>query len=368
MAGLLALGWIVLPGTVAADGLGGRHVVAPAAPAAAAGPAASPAAPVPETYGGTVDIAARHHGYAVTWHPANGAARLRGLGLRDGDDLLGVSLATGGAAYGVQIFHRSSDGHEWRAPWITSIDGAASVGEITLRLDGPLLGRHPMTCRRPGAGSFEAAVEIAARGDDYLLTFYLEHSVLYRGVGVLLDGNRLVVGWSFGSSPAVAVYRIGADGLFTGRRVALRSGQAAVTGERFAHEGADAARLLPAGIARGEAAPGADGGEDSSPPAFGALSPAESALLAMMEPGAPLVKDWNYDELQRRYGADGWADRWLAEQLTPEESALLRTAVRRRDRARTREKDKDKVAALDRQTVGELIAAARQRAQADDDE
>ena len=351
-----------------ADDLGGRYVVASLPPAiSAATPAASPA-PARETYGGTVDIAARRHGYAVTWHPANGGSRLRGLGLRDGDDLLGVSLATGGAAYGVQVYHRADEGRAWRAAWITSIDGAASVGEINFHTDGPLLGRHPMTCQRPGAGSFEGVVEIAARGDDYLLTFFVEHGVLYRGMGVLLDGNRLVVGWSFGSPPAVAVYRIGADGLFAGQRVAARSGgQVAVTGERFAREGADAARLLPAAIAQGDAAPGADGGEDASTPAFGALSPAESALLTMMEPGAPSVKTWNYDELQGRYGADGWADRWLAEQLTPEENALLRTAVRRRDRARAREKDKAKPVAGDKQTVGELIEAARQRAQADDE-
>ena len=357
-----------MAGAVRAGDLGGRYVVASLPPAiSAATPTASPA-PVRETYGGTVDIATRRHGYAVTWHPANGGPRLRGLGLRDGEDVLGVSLATGGAAYGVQVYHRADEGREWRAPWITSIDGAASVGEIRFRTDGPLLGRHPMTCQRPGAGGFEGTVEIAARGDDYLLTFSVEHGVLYRGMGALLDGNRLVVGWSFGSPPAVAVYRIGADGLFAGRRVALRSGgQTAITGERFAREGADAARLLPADIARGEAAPGADGGEDASPPAFGALSPAESALLSMMEPGAPSVKTWNYDELQARYGADGWADRWLAEQLTPEEISLLRAAVRRRDRARAREKDKTKAVAGDKQTVSELIEAARQRAQADDE-
>ena len=277
-----------------------------------------------------------------------------------------MSLATGGSAYGVQIYRRADDGREWRAPWITSIDGAASVGEITFRADGPLVGRHSATCRRPGAGGFEATVDIAARGDDYLLTFSVEHGVLYRGMGVLLDGNRLVVGWSFGSPPAVAVYRIGADGLFAGRRVALRSGQAVVTPERFAREGADAARLLPASIAQKDpAAP--DGGEDA-PPAFGALSPEESALLSMMEPGAPSVKTWDYDELQQRYGTDGWADRWLAEQLTPEENALLQKAVRRRTRARAREKDKTKPVAGDKQTVGALIEAARQRAQAEGDD
>ena len=351
-----------------ATDLGGRYVVASSAAASAVAAPAANSTPVPETYGGTLDIAARRHGYAVTWRPANGGSRLRGLGLRDGDDLLGVSLATGGSAYGVQIYHRADDGHEWHAPWITSIDGAASVGEITFRADGPLVGRHPVTCRRPGAGGFEATVDIAARGDDYLLTFSVDHGVLYRGMGVLLDGNRLVVGWSFGSPPAVAVYRIGADGLFAGRRVALRSGQAVTTPERFAREGADAARLLPAAVARGNAAGSPDGGGEDAPPAFGALSPQESALLSMMEPGAPSVKTWNYDELQQRYGADGWADRWLAEQLTPEENALLQQAVRRRTRARAREKDKTKAVAGDKQTVGELIEAARQRAQAEDDD
>ena len=355
--------WVGLDGAARADEIGGRYVVARSAPAAAATPAGSPA-PVAEAYGGTVDIAARRHGYALTWRPANGGPRLHGLGLRDGDDVLGVSLSTGGAAYGVQVYHRADAGREWRASWITSIDGAGTVGEILFRTEGPLLGKHPVTCRRPGAGSFEATVEITAKGDDYLLTFYLERSLLYRGLGVLLDGNRLVVGWSFGSPPAVAVYRIGADGLFAGRRVALRSGQTVVASERFAREGADAARLLPAAIVQGNT--GGPGGEDLPPPAFGALSPAESALLTMMEPGAPSVKAWNYDELQRRYGADGWADRWLAEQLTPEENALLRSAVRRRARAWSKAKDKDK-AAPDQRTVGELIEGERQRTQADDE-
>ena len=360
-----ALGWVGLVGAARAGEINGRYVVARPmpTPAAAATPAASPA-PVPEIYGGTVDVAARRHGYALAWRPANGGPRLHGLGLRDGDDVLGVSLSTGGAAYGVQIFHRADEGRAWRASWITSIDGAGSVGEIEFRTDGPLLGKHPATCRRPGAGSFEATVEITPKGGDYLLTFYLEHSLLYRGLGVLLDGNRLVVGWSFGSPPAVAVYRIRPDGLWTGRRVALRAGQTTVTDERLAREGADAARLLPAVVAQGNAAPGPDGGEDLPPPAFGALSPAESALLTMMEPGAPSVKMWDYHELQQRYGADGWADRWLAEQLTPEENALLRSAVRRRDRALAKSKDK---AAPDPRTVGELIEGERQRTQADDE-
>jgi hypothetical protein len=159
--------------------------------------------------------------------------------------------------------------------------------------------------------------------------------------------------------------------LFTGRRVALRSGQTIVTEERFARQGADAARLLPAAVVQAGSAvgdPGSGGGPDLPAPAFGALSAAESALLTMMEPGAPSVKTWNYDDLQRRYGADGWADRWLAEQLTPDENALLKQALRQRTRARARERDRARAAALDRLTVGELIESARARAQAQGDD
>jgi hypothetical protein len=350
----LAVGLLLARPVPAAADLAGQYV------------AADQATPPAEVFGGTVDLAPRRHGYAVTWHLVDGARRLRGLGLRDGDDLLAVSIATGGAANGVQVFHRAAGTQAWRGAWITSIDGAGVVGEIAFDTDGPLAGKHPLHCRRPGAGSFEGAVDIAPRGDDFLLTFTLAHSVIYRGLGIRVDDNRLAVAWSFGSSPALALYRLGADGMLTGRRLALRGGRAVNTDEHLARAGADAARLLPpAVIAAANAANGNGvGGDGGTPPkpAFGALSPAESALLAMMEPGAPAVKDWNYDELQRRYGAEGWADRWLAEQLTPEENALLKAAVRRR--SRTRLGPKDKPGDADQRTVGQLIEAERQRERA----
>lgn len=300
-------------------------------------PATSGATLSSAIYAGTADVAARQHGYSVTWHLRQSAKRLRGLGMTDAADLLGVSLVTGGAVNGLGIYHHSAEAHAWQGHWITSLDSGGTVGEI--RFDdnggGSLLGRHPLFCRRPGSGSFEGAVNITAQGANYLLTFEVGRSVLYRGVGILLDdGNRLVVGWSFGSPPALAVYQMNADGLFNGRRVNPRAEESTVR-EVFARDGEDALRLLP--IAARTDPSQVPGDVDAS-----------------LEPGSPEIKHWNYDDLMTRYGGDGWGDRWLDEQLTPEEHALLHGALKRRRTPRV-------AARLPHPTIGELIDAQRQR-------
>ena len=292
---------------LAAD-FAGRYVVA-VLPAAADAPVAQ------ATFSGTVDVTPRRGRVStVVWQPATtGARRVRGLGLSDDDGTLGVSVATGGAAYGVAIYHHVAGSHEWQGRWITSLDGGGAVGDI--RFDdaegSTLVGRHRLVCRRPGSGSFEGAVSIVARGDDYSLTFEGDRTVLYRGVGILLDKDRLVVGWSFGSAPSLAVYRPEPSGLFTGRRISARAGQSVAIREALAREGEEAMRLLPA-AAR------------TDPALLRASADAE------LEPGSPEIKAWTYDDLQAQHGTDGWARRWLDEQLTPEERRLLERATHRR--------------------------------------
>lgn len=288
-------------------------------------------------YAGTADVASRNHGYAVTWHLRNNARRLRGLGFADADDLLGASISTGGAAHGLAIYRYSPDAHAWQGRWITSIDGAGTVGEI--RFDGEgartLAGRHRLVCRRPGSGGFEGSVAISAVGENYALTFSTANAVLYRGVGILVGEDRLVVGWSFGSPPALAVYRRDAGGLFTGRRVNPRAQEATVR-DALAREGDDALRVLPV-AARTDPA----------------LVPGD--VDASLEPGSPQIKGWNYDDLMERYGADGWGKRWLDEQLTVEERALLDGALARRRNRRVAAK------LPAHPTIAELIEEQRRR-------
>ena len=319
--------WVTALPVVSAADLAGRYVVAtlPMAPDAAVSQA---------TFAGTADITPKKpHVSGVTWLPAGvGARRLRGLGLSDDDGALGVSLATGGAAYGVAIYHHAAGSGEWQGRWITSLDSGGTVGDI--RFDdaggGPLVGRHRLVCRRPGSGSFEGVVEVTPKGDDFLLTFEVDRTVLYRGLGTLLDADRLVVGWSFGSAPAVAAYRPDPDGLLKGRRVSLRAGQPVVVREALAREGEDAMRLLPVAA--------------RTDPAM-----LRAAADATLEPGSPEIKAWVYDDLQAHHGADGWARRWLDEQLTPEERNLLERAVHRRRKPAAG------------RTVGELIDEERRR-------
>lgn len=184
---------------------------------------------------GTVTIAARGRVFVVNWQTA-GRRRQRGLALRDGEDLLGVSINTGGRAYGVAIYHR--EGNRWHGPWITSLDAGGTPGEISFdgAPGGELAGRHRLTGRRGGvSGSFEGTVTVVPKGEDFLLTFTVGGVTVYRGLGVRL-GERLVVGWSFGSAPALAVYRVNAEGGLSGRSLALgRAGELKTTSEELAH-------------------------------------------------------------------------------------------------------------------------------------
>lgn len=214
--------------------------------------------------GQTVEIAPRNRGYSFVWRTggtvgANGRARggstRRGLAFRDGN-LLGVSLATGGPAHGVGIYKPEDGGRRWRGRWVTSIDGASAPGEIVFETGsdgGTLLGRHPLHGRRDGGGSFEGAVTITRRtgaGDkDFALSFTVGGVTVYRGLGQRF-GDRLVVGWSFGSPPSLTVYEIGADGKLDGRRLTTRTAEAATTEQLApfvgAGTGTDGLLLLPA--------------------------------------------------------------------------------------------------------------------------
>ena len=324
------LWWTAPSGDGEVPDFAGHYVVAsiPATPGATLASA---------IYAGTADITTRQHGYGLTWHLRDSSRRLRGLGLKDGDDLLGVSLVTGGVVNGIGIYHHSPEAHAWQGHWLTSLDSGGTVGEIRFDDNGSnsLLGSHLLFCRRPGSGSFEGTVNITAQESNYLLTFEVGRSVLYRGVGVLLeDGQRLVVGWSFGSPPALAVYQANTDGLFTGRRINPRAQESTVR-EVLAHDGEDTLRLLPVAART-----------DPS------LVPSD--VDASLEPGSPEIKQWNYDDLMASYGDDGWGNRWLDEQLTPEERALLNCALKRRHNPRV-------AAKLPHPTIGQLIDAQRQR-------
>ncbi len=307
-----------------------------------------------EVYGGAVSISARKNAYEMDWQLAGEYRSLHGLGLLDDHELLGVSLSTGGGAYGVAVYHRGKNDSQWQGRWVTSIDGASNVGDISFDAGSTLVGTHSLTCKRPGVGSFVGTVEVVAKGSDYLLTFLLGHSVLYKGLGVLSGDGRLIVGWSFGSAPALAVYHYNAEGSLTGRRLALRSnGQVVSTSERMAREGEVAARLLPV-AAHGNLEEQSEAGP--LPGAFGTLT---DPVLAVLEPNPPLVKHMTYEQLQKA-GPDGWADRWLAGQLSPEERADLASARQRLADGR-RGKGKGAPSADSQKTIGELIDAEHAR-------
>ena len=333
----------------AAD-LAGRYVMATNA---AAVNSESKVSADKEVYGGAVSVSARRNAYEMNWQLAGGYRSLQGLGLLEDRDLLGVSVSTGGGAYGIAVYHHGKNDPQWKGRWVTSIDGAANVGEIDFDAGSTLVGTHALTCKRPGVGSFVGTVQIEAKGSDYLLTFLLGHAVLYKGLGILSGDGRLVVGWSFGSAPALAVYRYSSEGTLTGRRISLKSnGQVTSTSERMAREGEVAMRLLPV-AAHGNLEEQFDSGP--LPGAFGTLS---DPVLAVLEPNPPLVKQMTYDQLQKA-GPDGWAERWLAGQLTPEDRADLASA---RQHLADTNRGKGKGAAVtSSKTIGEMIDGERQR-------
>ena len=178
--------------------------------------------------------------------------------------------------------------------------------------------------------------------------------MLYKGLGTLSGDGKLVVGWSFGSSPALGVYRYSSEGTLTGRRLSLKSnGQVTSTSERMAREGEVATRLLPV-AAHGNLEEQFDAGP--LPGAFGTLT---DPVLAVLEPNPPLVKQMTYDQLQKA-GPDGWAERWLAGQVSSEDREDLASA--RQHLADTnRGKGKNLAASGSSKTIGELIDGERQR-------
>ena len=337
---LLALAVVPASAGRAAD-LAGRYVMA------------TNASGDQEVYGGSVSVLSRRNAYEMDWQLASGYRSIHGLGLLEDRELLGVSVSTGGGAYGIAVYRHGKNDPQWKGRWVTSIDGAANVGEISFDAGSTLVGTHALTCKRPGVGSFVGTVQIEAKGNDYLLTFLLGHAVLYKGLGVLSGDGRLVVGWSFGSTPALAVYRYGSEGTLTGRRLSLTSkGQVTSTTERMAREGEVAARLLPV------AAHGNLEEQFEAGPLPGAFGTVTDPVLAVLEPNPPLVKQMTYDQLQKA-GPDGWAERWLAGQLSPEDRADLASA---RQRLADTSRGKGKGAAVSStKTIGELIDGERQR-------
>lgn len=204
-----------------------------------------------EPYAGTVDVKVRRGGVCtLNWRIRGDATprRLQGLGLWDkrsgvGGPLLCASMNTGGAAYGLALYRRGEKGR-WQGSWVTSVDDGAELGEM--RIDtgsdtAALVGRHHLHGSRGRAGSFEGAVTIAAQGEFLELAYEVNGIPVYRGLGLLLPdpnnasvGERLVVAWSFGSVPALAIYSAQADGSLTGRRVSVRHGEPLIRNERLA--------------------------------------------------------------------------------------------------------------------------------------
>jgi hypothetical protein len=352
-------GWLFLlalaPMGRAADDLAGRYFIAESVPADGGIP-----------YGGTVDITARRSPVYVFNSRLDSGKRSRGLGLRDGNDLLGFSINTGGIAHGVAIYHREDNGRRWRARWISSIDGGGLVGEISFSNgEGqPLAGRHSFSGSRPRAGSFEGTVTITPRGEGVLLNFTASGGIaLYRGVGVLCGEDRLAVGWSFGGTPSIAVYQVNDKGGLTGRRLSLtrsREGTAAGT-ERLAREGSEEPIFPPRLPIPGQDSPALPPAADELPvpaPAVnggGGAGDGASSMLMAAPGSAPDVRTLTYAELMRRYGQRGQAERLLSEQLSAEERQRLETALQRR---RTRGAKKT---APGEKTIAQLLEESRAR-------
>lgn len=186
--------------------------------------------------GGVLEVTARHPpGCTLGWRLDSGRQQ-RALGLSDAGNLLAASINTGGAAYGLLLLRRSADG--WKGRWVTSIDGAGTLGDMSIA-GATLPGRHHFS-GRGRAGSFEGSVTITARGPAFSLNFNSASGVqLYRGIGAL-EGDRLAVAWSFGGAPSLAVYAVADKGL-TGQRFTFARGRndAVAVTERLTREGAD---------------------------------------------------------------------------------------------------------------------------------
>jgi hypothetical protein len=339
--------------------IGGRYAAqAPAGTPAAAAATAADAGPR------LVEITAHRNAYAVSYETGFSRHKRHGWGLLDGEQLV-VALSTGGAAYGVAIYHHLPGEHTWSGPWISSLDGGASLGKIRFEDGAALEGRHALVCSRPGAGSVSGTVTIKPAADGYQLTISLGHAVYYRGVGLLLPGDRLAVGWSFGSAPELAIYQVGAKGSLAEHHVwwAQHPGSAASL---------DNGQFVPisndeyfAAMSQGTFSPGsgsspmplfanrAGSGADELPAAD--ASAAQEAAALILGPAAPRVKTWSYTALMRQFGADGWAERWLERQLTAEELRLLHAAVRRHETHQGGDGD------LESRNIGALLEEERTR-------
>jgi hypothetical protein len=326
--------------------IGGRYAV----PAAEATPTSTGAPPDTRL----VEITPRRgNAYSLVYASGGGSHKRRGWGLLDGDELA-VSLATGGPAYGVAIYHHVPAEHAWSGLWVSSLDGGSAAGSIRFADGAELAGRHTLECTRPGAGSVTGTVEIKVAGAGYQLSFRLGRAVYYRGAGLLLAGDRLAVGWSFGSAPELAAYQVTVAGSLLEHRLSWTP-----------HPGEpDSSQFIPANdeqyfAAMNRLKAGAWGGLAALPlfaPATGAAPDADAEAAAeVLGPAAPRVKAWSYGALLRQYGADGWAQRWLGSQLDAEELSLLQGAIRRHAIHGVPDQD------LETRSIGTLIEEERAR-------
>ena len=86
-----------------------------------------------EAYGGTISISARKNAYEMDWQLAGEYRSLHGLGMLEDRELLGVSISTGGGAYGVAVYHHAKNDPQWKGRWVTSIDGRRQRGRHRVR-------------------------------------------------------------------------------------------------------------------------------------------------------------------------------------------------------------------------------------------
>ena len=320
--------------------------------------AQSPGGEPAELAGAAVEVVSRPHSYAVTWQPRAGR-RKRGLGLRDEDGLLDVSVDTGGAAYGSAIFHQVA-GH-WEAQSISSIDAGNSPVQLSFQAGADLAGSHPLVCSRRGFGTLHGVVRIAPLGPHYVLTFTSGHMTLYHAIAELAPGgDRLICAWSFGSSPALVWYQGDGDSL-TGKRLSARSGQAVETVENLVRPSAAPNLPSPLGAASGVSGEMPEDGSVAGLPEGGLRDElpapsAEAGNAARLITGidAANVKAWTYGGWRRQHQRRGRAVALSDAQLTPAEHAFLEAAA-----ARYRHGSREQRKMLDSRTVSALIDEER---------